>query len=136
MLYLAERFSEERLGIRILVSEGNKLDLDEADLLPFLAEDPETRVIFLYMEGITRGRELLEAAVRSPKPVVALKANVAEASAQVARSHTAALATDERLVDAAFRQAGMDSKRRAETLSPLEFCALTDHLFELHHNLC
>jgi len=120
MLYLAERFSEERLGIRILVSEGNKLDLDEADLLPFLAEDPETRVIFLYMEGITRGRELLEAAVRSPKPVVALKANVAEASAQVARSHTAALATDERLVDAAFRQAGI---LRVHDLEQFVLCA-------------
>jgi acetyltransferase len=107
MLYLAERFSEEGLGVRILVSEGNKLDLDEADLLGYLMDDPGTRVIFLYMEGMTRGREVLRAAARSPKPVVVLKSNIGEASARIARSHTAAVATDERVVDAALQQAGV-----------------------------
>lgn len=107
MLYVAERFSEEGLGVRILVSEGNKLDLDEADLLGYLMDDPGTRVIFLYMEGMTRGREVLRAAARSPKPVVVLKSNIGEASARIARSHTAAVATDERVVDAALQQAGV-----------------------------
>ena len=107
MLYLADLLSEERLGIHVLVSEGNTLDVDEADLVAALAEDPGTRVIFLYLEGIRRGRALAEAAARSPKPVVALKANVGPGSAQIARSHTAALANDERVVDAAFRQAGI-----------------------------
>ncbi|MDP2627689.1 MAG: acetate--CoA ligase family protein [Candidatus Rokubacteria bacterium] len=107
MLYLADLLSEERLGVHVLVSEGNTLDVDEADLVAALAEDPGTRVIFLYLEGIRRGRALAEAAARSPKPVVALKANVGPGSAQIARSHTAALANDERVVDAAFRQAGI-----------------------------
>ena len=107
MLYLADLFSEERQGVQILVSEGNTLDVDEADLVTALADDPDTRVIFLYLEGIRRGRALVEAAARSPKPVVALKANVGQSSARIARSHTAALANDERVVDAAFRQAGI-----------------------------
>ena len=107
MLYVADLFRDDRLGVQVLVSEGNTLDVDEADLLPALAEDSGTRVIFLYLEGIRRGRALAEAAARCPKPVVALKANVAQGSAQIARSHTAALANDERVVDAAFRQAGI-----------------------------
>lgn len=120
MLQVAALLSEERLGVRILLSEGNKLDLDEAELLPYLAEDPGTRVIFLYLEGIGRGRELLEAARRSAKPVVALKANVAEASAAIARSHTAALASDDRVLDAAFRQAGI---LRVRELGQFVLCA-------------
>ncbi len=107
MLYVADLFSEERLGVHVLVSEGNTLDVDEADLVAALAEDAGTGVIFLYLEGIRRGRALAEAAARSPKPVVALKANVAAASNLIARSHTAALANDERVVEAAFRQAGI-----------------------------
>lgn len=114
MLYLADVFSEERLGVRALISEGNKLDVDEAALLPHLVDDPGTRVIFLYLEGILRGRELLAAAAGSPKPVVALKANVADSSARIAHSHTAALANDERVVEAAFRQAGILQVRDLE----------------------
>lgn len=116
MLYLADLLSEERLGVHVLVSEGNTLDVDEADLVSALAEDPETRVIFLYLEGIRRGRALAEAAARSPKPVVALKANVGPGSAEIARSHTAALANDERVVDAAFRQAGILRVRSLEQI--------------------
>jgi acetyltransferase len=120
MLYLAERFSEERLGVRILVSEGNKLDLEEADLLGYLVDDPGTRVIFLYMEGVGRGRALLRAAARSPKPIVVLKSNIGETSARIARSHTAAVATDERLVGAALRQAGV---ARVDDLEDFLVCA-------------
>lgn len=107
VLYLAERLAEEGLGCHRLVSVGNKLDVDEADLLPALDAHPDTHVIVLYLEGIGRGRALLEAAARGRKPVVALKANEGVASAAIARSHTAALANDERVVEAALRQAGV-----------------------------
>ncbi len=107
VLYLAERLAEAGLGSRRLVSVGNKLDVDEAHLLPCLDADPATDLIVLYLEGIGRGRALLEAAARCRKPLIALKANVGAASAAIARSHTAALASDERVVDAAFRQAGI-----------------------------
>jgi acetyltransferase len=116
MLHLAARLAEERLGVRTLVSEGNKLDVDEADLLPVLAADPGTRVVALYLESVTRGRALAEAASRSPKPVIALKANTAPGTAGIARSHTAALANDDRVVDAAFRQAGIVRVQSLEEL--------------------
>jgi acetyltransferase len=116
MLHLAARLAEERLGVRTLVSEGNKLDVDEADLVPVLAADPGTRVVTLYLESITRGRALAEAASRCEKPVIALKANTAPESAGIARSHTAALANDDRVVDAAFRQAGVVRVQSIEEL--------------------
>lgn len=120
MLYLAEVLAREGLGVHILVSEGNKLDLDEADLVPHLAADPGTRLVLLYIEGIVRGRELLAAAARSPKPVIALKANVTESSAAIARSHTSALANDDRVVEGAFRQAGI---LRVRDLEDFAVCA-------------
>lgn len=116
MLHLAARLAEERLGVRTLVSEGNKLDVDEADLVPILAADPGTRVVTLYLESVGRGRALVEAAARCEKPVIALKANTGPGSASIARSHTAALANDDRVVDAAFRQAGVVRVQSLEEL--------------------
>ncbi|MDP2727371.1 MAG: acetate--CoA ligase family protein, partial [Dehalococcoidia bacterium] len=84
-----------------------KLDLKELDLLPLLFEDEQTDIICLYMEGIDRGRELLEVARRSPKPILVYKGNISQASARIARSHTAAMASDKAVTEAALRQAGM-----------------------------
>src|SRR3989304_2178095 len=57
MLYLADLLAGDLLGMHVLGSEGNALDVDEADLVAALAEDPGTRVIFRYLEGIRRGPE-------------------------------------------------------------------------------
>jgi acyl-CoA synthetase (NDP forming) len=99
--------SETGLGANKVVSMGNKEDLDEVDYLTYLLEDPGTEIICLYLESIEQGRPLLELATSSPKPVIVQKANRGTASAQIAFSHTAALANDERVVDAAFGQAGV-----------------------------
>jgi acetyltransferase len=72
--------------------------------------------VTLYLESVTRGRALAEAASRSAKPVIALKANTAPETAGIARSHTAALANDDRVVDAAFRQAGIVRVQSLEEL--------------------
>ena len=112
--------SEAGLGANKVVSMGNKADLDEVDYLSYLLDDPGTDIICLYLESIENGRELLELASRSSKPVIVQKANRGDASAEIAFSHTAALANDDAVVDAALRQAGVaraDSFHEAVTLA-------------------
>jgi acyl-CoA synthetase (NDP forming) len=101
------QLSEAGLGANKVVSMGNKADLDEADYLSYLLDDPSTEIICLYLESIEDGRQLMELAASSPKPVIVHKANTGQASAQIALSHTAALANDDRIVSAALRQAGV-----------------------------
>ena len=99
--------SEAGLGVNKVVSMGNKADLDEVDYLRYLLDDPGTEIICLYLESITEGRRLIELAATSSKPIIVHKANTALASAGIAFSHTAALANDDRIVDAAIRQANV-----------------------------
>lgn len=98
--------TEENIGINKFVSMGNKLDVDENDLLSYLIEDEGTKVILLYLESFTDGRRLFEIASASPKPIVVHKSNRFEASSGIAHSHTAALYVDDELVDHALEQAG------------------------------
>ncbi len=96
-------------GLAALVSLGNKAVLDETDLLPALARDPQTRVVAAYLEGVVDGPEFVRVAgeVTRDKPVVVLKAGRTEAGARAASSHTGALAGSDRAYDAAFRRAGV-----------------------------
>ncbi len=98
--------AEENIGANKFVSMGNKLNVDENDLLEYLIEDPGTRVILLYLEGFTDGRRFVEIASRSPKPILVHKSNRFKASASIAHSHTTALFADDILVDNALEQAG------------------------------
>jgi len=97
--------SEAGLGVNKVVSMGNKGDLDETDYLTFLLDDPGTETVCLHLESIEQGRRLIELAVSSPKPIIVHKTNTAQASAEIAFSHTAALANDDRVVSAALQQA-------------------------------
>jgi acetyltransferase len=99
--------SEAGLGVNKVVSMGNKADLDEVDYLGYLLDDPGTEIICLYLESIMEGRRLIELAATSSKPIIVHKANTALTSAGIAFSHTAALANDDRIVDAAIRQANL-----------------------------
>jgi acetyltransferase len=101
------RLSLAGVGVNKGVSIGNKADLDEADYLSYLVQDEGTEIIFLYLESVDDGRRLMELARSTTKPVVVHKANRSQASQSVASSHTAALANDDRIIGAAFRQAGM-----------------------------
>jgi len=103
----AGMFSAVGLGVNKVVSIGNKADLDEADYLAYLLEDPGTRMVCMYLESVDDGRGLMELARRSEKPIIVHKANRGAAGESIARSHTAALANDDRIVGAAFRQAGI-----------------------------
>jgi acetyltransferase len=97
----------EHLGFNKLVSMGNKMDLKETDFLRFFLSDRGTSVTGLYLENISAGRELMNLAAESEKPVIVLKANTNPGSNRIARFHTAALAGDDAVADAAFRQAGI-----------------------------
>jgi acyl-CoA synthetase (NDP forming) len=90
------------------VSYGNAEVLDAADYLDYLTDDPQTEVIGMYVEGPRDGRRFFAALRRAArlKPVVVWKGGQTEAGARAIYSHTAALATEEALWDAAMRQAG------------------------------
>ncbi len=96
---------EEDIGINKFVSMGNKLNVDENDLLSYLMEDDGTKIILIYLEGFKDGRRFVEIASRSKKPILVHKSNRFKASANIAHSHTAALFTDDQLVDHALEQA-------------------------------
>jgi acyl-CoA synthetase (NDP forming) len=92
------------------ITTGNEADVDVADGLAFLAEDPGTTAIQVYFEGFRKGRKLmraLEMAQRNKKPVVAIKLGRTEAGAAAAASHTAALAGTDAVWDAVLRQYGV-----------------------------
>lgn len=100
---------ERGLGLSYWISTGNEGDIDVADCIAWLVNDPHTRVIMVYMEGCRNGDKLKEAlgmAQAAGKPVVVTKVGRTGAGALAAASHTAALAGDDAVYDALFRQYG------------------------------
>ncbi|MBI9074199.1 MAG: acetate--CoA ligase family protein [Desulfatibacillum sp.] len=106
-LMIMAHFKTENLGMAKFASIGNKLDLDEVDFLEYLGQDPDTEIILLYLESITRGRELAEMASRINKPVVLFKANTTESGKNAALSHTASISSDDKVLDAICRDSGI-----------------------------
>jgi acyl-CoA synthetase (NDP forming) len=105
--FLAYFLLESPFGLSKIASIGNKMDVDEIEVLEYLIDDGDTRVIALYLESLERGRRFFELARSTDKPLIILKAGRSEMGAQAARSHTASLAQNDRIVDAAFRQTGV-----------------------------
>lgn len=109
---------ENHLGFSRFISLGNKMDIDESDVLEELERDANTAVIAAYLEGIQDGERFLETAARvgKSKPVIILKAGVTQAGARAVSSHTGTLAGSEKAYSAAFRRCGA---LRAETVEDL-----------------
>ncbi len=105
LLAYANLMISANVGLSKMVSMGNKIDLNEIDYLKYLIADPQTEIIGLYLESLERGRELMEVARSTSKPIILHKANTGEGSRQIAKLHTAALADDDRIVEAALKQA-------------------------------
>ena len=99
----------ERIGISKFASYGNAADVDEADLLEFLAVDKETKVIAMYIEGIKDGRKFAQVAseVTKTKPVLVLKSGSTGLGAKAALSHTGSLSGSDEIFNAVVKQAGM-----------------------------
>ena len=106
--------SAEHFGIARSVGLGNKVDVDECDLLEYLGDDAATGAVFLYLENLTDPRRFLRVAraVSRRKPVILLKGGASEAGAAAALAHTGALAGDGRVADGALAQAGVTRVHR------------------------
>lgn len=107
-----------KLGLSKFVSLGNKADVSETDLLHAWVDDPDSRVILSYTEGLPDGQEFIRVArqVSKKKPVVVLKSGITNAGSRAVSSHTGSLAGSEQAYQAAFRQAGV---LRANSLQDL-----------------
>ena len=97
----------KKVGFDKLISIGNMSDVDFADLIEWLDDDPDTSCISLYIEGLKNGRTFIEAAQKCSKPIIALKSGVSAHGAAAAASHTGSLAGAAKVYGSAFKQAGV-----------------------------
>ncbi len=104
-----DRACSANVGFSHVVSLGEMLDVDLGDMLDYLANDPQTRAIIVYLERVTHARKFMSAARAAArmKPVIALKGNRRREDLLDARSDAAALACSDDIHGAAFRRAGM-----------------------------
>jgi len=103
MIYLA---NNEYMGVSKIVGVGNKIDIDDDDLIDYFANDSETKVIGLYIEAVKDGREFMNAIKRCDKPVLVVKAGRSAAGARATTSHTGSMAGSDIIYSAAIKQAG------------------------------
>lgn len=105
--------SADTFGLSKMISYGNRSDVDEADMVWYLAGDPQTKVISLYVEGFGDGRKFINTAKRVmaeyKKPIVIWKSGRSAAGAKQAASHTGSLGGANNIIMGAFKQAGIIS---------------------------
>jgi acetate---CoA ligase (ADP-forming) len=119
--------TQAHLGVRYVVTTGNESDVQVADAILMCAQDPETKVIMAYSEGIKDGDRLieaLEAAAYARKPVVFMKVGRSEVGALAATSHTASLTGEDAVIDAIFRQYGVHRAKITEDLVDIAYAVL------------
>ncbi|HNY66153.1 MAG TPA: GNAT family N-acetyltransferase [Deltaproteobacteria bacterium] len=109
------------LDFGIVATIGNKMDISETDILEYMGEDEYIDVIAMYMEDITSGKRFIDVANRIShrKPIIVLKTGRTEAGKQAVSSHTASLAGNDEINNAAFRQCGIIRARDNEHLFAL-----------------
>jgi acyl-CoA synthetase (NDP forming) len=97
------------IGISKIACLGNKCDVDESDMLEYFGEDPQTKVIAMYLESIKDGQRFLELSRRiiREKPILVVKSAVTDSGARASATHTGSVAGEDRVYDAAFRQTGI-----------------------------
>jgi len=98
-----------RIGFSMFASLGSMIDVDFGDLIDFLGDDPDTRSIMIYMEGVGNAKKFMSAArgFARTKPIIIVKPGRYAESAKAALSHTGAMASDDEVYDAAFKRAGV-----------------------------
>jgi 4-hydroxybutyryl-CoA synthetase (ADP-forming) len=109
---LVEDASAQGIGFSAVISMGNKVDLNEVDMLKMLAEHEQTKVIVMYLEDMANGREFLRVCKqitrlnRVKKPILVLKSGRSPEGAKAAMSHTGALMGSDEIYDALLKQSG------------------------------
>jgi acetyltransferase len=118
--------SHDNLGFSYFMSLGNKTIVDESDILGFLKDDENTKVIGMYLEDVKDGDKFIETLKQTTphKPVIVLKSGTTEEGAKAALSHTGGLAGSDKVFDAVFQQNGVIRARSYEEfLTLLKICS-------------
>jgi acetyltransferase len=113
--------AERKFGFSKFISLGNRCDVGEVEILRYLAEDPETEVIAFYIEGLLDGRGFIQMAkeVSRQKPVIVIKSGRTRVGRRAVHSHTGSMTGEDRIYEAAFRQAGLVRVRDIEEMLDL-----------------
>ena len=100
---------DKKQPLSSFVSIGNSSQLDFSDFIEYFSTDKKTKAIAIYMESLkeNRGKKFIEACKKCKKPIVVLKAGKSKEGQRAAKSHTAALASDQKIYSGAFKQAGI-----------------------------
>ncbi|HXV12161.1 MAG TPA: acetate--CoA ligase family protein [Burkholderiales bacterium] len=118
-------------GFRYVVTSGNEADIGASELIESYVDDPDTRVILAYLEGVTDGRAFMRAARRAlaaRKPLVVLKAGNTDQGRRAAASHTANLTGEYDIYRAAFRQCGVLEVSDLDEAADLVLCLFSGRL--------
>ncbi len=106
---MSDQLAEYGFGCSKVISAGNCADLSWPDYLAYFRNDPETKVVLFYMEGVRDGQRFFKEVKRTSlkKPVIILKSGRTEAGTRAASSHTGSMAGSDSMFDAACKQAGV-----------------------------
>ncbi|MGM0427966.1 MAG: acetate--CoA ligase family protein [Thermodesulfobacteriota bacterium] len=105
--FLIDAMTHGDTGFSKVCSLGNKVDVNECEILEYLLKDPDTQTVGLYLESFVDGRRFMDICAGSDKPVVVLKGGKSAGGARAAMSHTASLAGNQQVVSGALAQAGV-----------------------------
>ena len=105
--FLVQILSENYFGLNICCSIGNRLDVNECDLLEYMAQDPGTEIVAMYLESIADVPRFRKAVSQLNRPLLLLKGATTDSGARAARSHTASMAGNARISEGLFRQLGI-----------------------------
>ena len=103
MIYLA---NNEFVGVSKIIGVGNKLDIDDDDLIDYFSQDDDTKVIGLYIEAVKNGRQFMNSIKACNKPVLVVKAGRSGAGARATASHTGSMVGSREVWEGLLRQAG------------------------------
>ena len=96
--------SSQMMGFSKAITLGNKIDVDEVDMLEYLENDPDTKVIALYLEGTKRGKDFINILKKMTKPIIILKNGRSDTGSNAVSSHTGSMAGNDKIYDAVFDQ--------------------------------
>ena len=115
---LLDIMANDGVGVSKFISIGNKIDVDEIELIKYLENDLSTRCIAIYLESVSNGEEFIKTAKKatSKKPIVCFKAGKTEKGTEAVASHTGALAGSSAVYSAAFKQAGIIEAKNSEEI--------------------